>query len=162
MDLLLLERRFNHFATRSPWSMELSVTTHESPLPPAGTPLPPSTSQIVQKRLSASGVLGAYNVCLGYQEQHAEDETKSRHVRVLGYMLLEAPQATLQSEVTREIHSCTTAVEFVALGAFYEEHFLFACKYTFWCDSLRLSSIFSQKRGIKVAAFFRPVIETLL
>jgi len=87
--------------------------------------------------------LSAYDICLRCEEQFAADENKLRYIRILGYLLLNAPDRAVRSEVTRCIHSRRQDDSDLAnLGFFFERYFAF---YPVSSHSLyaNLSTIFS-------------------
>ncbi|KAH9952476.1 hypothetical protein BC827DRAFT_1159734 [Russula dissimulans] len=59
------------------------------------------TLQVQQMENQDRNYLNAYNICLRCKEQFAVDEDKLRYVRILGYLLLHAPDRAVRSEVTR-------------------------------------------------------------
>lgn len=91
--------------------------------------LPPENSDEL-KTLSPNE-LSAYIVCLTFQEQVAE-ETNIIHARLLGYLILHAPNQIARSEMVRAIHSCEGDFGRLSeLGQLYINCFIRACKSSF-------------------------------
>ncbi|XP_006458873.1 hypothetical protein AGABI2DRAFT_191014 [Agaricus bisporus var. bisporus H97] len=84
------------------------------------TPLPKPDSDEVQRfAYGEPNLLNAYQVCLDFEEQLALTE-KVRLVRILGYLLLYAPNLSVCNEIAQSIHSCKDQSAFTDLGAFFE------------------------------------------
>ncbi|KAH9955466.1 hypothetical protein BC827DRAFT_1347593 [Russula dissimulans] len=89
------------------------------------TALPQTDSPQVQQMANQDpNYLSAYNVCLRCEEQFAANENKIRYIRILGYLLLHAPDRVVRSEVTRCIHSCQSDDDLATLGSFFELYFI--------------------------------------
>ena len=59
----------------------------------------------------------------------AGNENKLRYIRILGYLLLNAPNRAVRSEVTRCIHSRQDDSDLVDLGSFFERYFILPCEF---------------------------------
>jgi hypothetical protein len=100
--------------------------------PTEPTPLPKSDSAEVHRIASESpNYLSAYNVCLQHEEDLAKFENKLRHVRILGFLLLNAPNRGIRHEVTLCIHSCKNSSDLLTgLGAFFELYLILPCEFS--------------------------------
>src|SRR6266852_9494660 len=74
--------------------------------------------------------LNAYNICLQYEEEFTSVASKLRHVRILGFLLLNASNQGARSEVTKCILSCKDSSILVNLGAFFECYFILPCEFS--------------------------------
>ena len=93
------------------------------------TPLPKVDSPEVQRIADGdSDSLSAYNICLNYEEELAELKDKLRYVRILGFLLLHAPNRGVRSEVTKCIH--TRKHSLTDVGAFFERHVILPCEFS--------------------------------
>lgn len=96
------------------------------------TPLPKPDSDEVQRfAYGEPNLLNAYQVCLDFEEQLALTE-KVRLVRILGYLLLYAPNLSVCNEIAQSIHSCKDQSAFTDLGAFFEINIIKPCKLFSW------------------------------
>ncbi|KAF8550034.1 hypothetical protein OG21DRAFT_1420364 [Imleria badia] len=85
------------------------------------TPLPKVNSPEVQRITNEdSDNLSAYNICLDYEEELAASKDKLRYVRILGFLLLHAPNRGVRSEVTKCILSRKQSSDLTDVGAFFE------------------------------------------
>ena len=84
--------------------------------------------------------LSAYNVCLQY-EASATNANQLRHVRILGFLLLNAPSSGIRSEVTNCIHSRKDDAGLFDLGVCFERHFIVPCEFSA-CHSIPYVPIF--------------------
>ncbi|KAI0286330.1 hypothetical protein BC826DRAFT_1049117 [Russula brevipes] len=93
-------------------------------------PLPKSNSAQVQHIADESpNYLSAYNVCLQHEEDLAKFENKLRHVRILRFLLLNAPNRSIHHEVTLCIHSCNNSSDLLTgLDAFFELYLILPLK----------------------------------
>ncbi|KAI9436374.1 hypothetical protein F5148DRAFT_1380312 [Russula earlei] len=64
--------------------------------------------------------LSAYNVCLDHEEKLAAYENKLRYVRILGFLLLYAPNRAVRHEVVKCIHSRRNESDLTDVGQFFE------------------------------------------
>jgi hypothetical protein len=95
------------------------------------TPLPKVDSRHspdVKLILSDPDDLSAYNICLNYEEELAAFKDKLRHVRILGFLLLHAPNRGVRSEVTKCIHSRKDSSDLTDVGAFFERNVILPFK----------------------------------
>ncbi|KAN0082941.1 hypothetical protein V8E55_008736 [Tylopilus felleus] len=92
------------------------------------TPLPKVDSPEVKLILSDSNNLSVYNICLNYEEELAAFKNKLRYVRILGFLLLHAPNRGVRSEVTKCIHSCKDGSDLTDVGAFFERNVILPFK----------------------------------
>jgi hypothetical protein len=83
----------------------------------------------------------AYHVCLTYEKEYATIASKLRCVRILGFLLLNAPNQDVRIEVTKSILSCGDGGELVDLGSFLERNVILPCELLVLC--LPLSLIYS-------------------
>ena len=114
--------------------------------------LPKTDSPQVQDMAKEdANYLSAYEVCLQYEES-ATNANQLRHVRILGFLLLNAPSRGVRSEVTKCIHSRKDDAGLFHLGAFFERYFIVPCEFPV-CHfySLLRAPIFTsvQSRSIK-------------
>ncbi|KAF8447183.1 hypothetical protein L210DRAFT_3641146 [Boletus edulis BED1] len=87
------------------------------------TPLPKADSPEVQRIADEDpDNFSAYNICLNYEEELAAFEDKQRYCRILGFLLLHAPNQGVRSDVTKSIHSCKHSSDLADLGAFFERN----------------------------------------
>jgi len=94
-----------------------------------GTALPKVGSpQVQQMAKEDPNYFSAYNICLLYEEEFAANANKQRHIRILGYLLLNAPNRAVRSEVTRCIHSRQDDSDLVNFGALFERHVILPCE----------------------------------
>ncbi|EKM77946.1 hypothetical protein AGABI1DRAFT_107734 [Agaricus bisporus var. burnettii JB137-S8] len=86
-----------------------------------GTPLPKATSPKVQRftQDESTSTLSAYTTCLQFEQQLATT-AQVRLVRILGYLLLYAPNRDVRSEVANCIHSCKEQSNLTDIGSFFE------------------------------------------
>ena len=97
------------------------------------TPLPTVDSPEVQRIAEEdSDNLSAYNICLSYEEELAAFEGKLRHVRILGFLLLHAPNRGVRSEVTKCIHSRKDSSDLTDVGAFFERNVILPCEFSIY------------------------------
>ena len=97
------------------------------------TPLPKVDSRHspdVKLILSDPDDLNAYNICLNYEEELAAFKDKLRHVRILGFLLLHAPNRGVRSEVTKCIHSRKDSSDLTDVGAFFERNVILPCEFS--------------------------------
>ncbi|EKM77897.1 hypothetical protein AGABI1DRAFT_86136 [Agaricus bisporus var. burnettii JB137-S8] len=95
---------------------------------PGGTPLPKADSDQVQAfAYDEPESLSAYQVCLNFEEQLATT-SRVRLVRILGYLLLYAPNRTVRNEVAKCIRSHKDQSNLVDAGAFFECNVIAAFK----------------------------------
>ena len=94
------------------------------------TPLPKVDSPEVKLILSDSNNLSVYNICLNYEEELAAFKNKLRYVRILGFLLLHAPNRGVRSEVTKCIHSCKDGSDLTDVGAFFERNVILPCEFS--------------------------------
>ncbi|KAN0091134.1 hypothetical protein V8E55_004700 [Tylopilus felleus] len=92
------------------------------------TPLPKVDSPEVQCIVEDSDDLSAYNICLNHEEKLAASKDKLRYVRILGFLLLHAPNRGVRSEVTKCIHSRKNSSDLTDVGAFFERHVILPFK----------------------------------
>ena len=113
--------------------------------------LPKTDSPQVQDMAKQdANYLSAYEVCLQYEES-ATNANQLRHVRILGFLLLNASSRGVRSEVTKCIHSRKEDAGLFHLGAFFERYFIVPCEFPV-CRSTPCSApIFTsvQSRSIK-------------
>ncbi|KAI0298233.1 hypothetical protein BC826DRAFT_1103163 [Russula brevipes] len=64
----------------------------------------------------------AYLVCLTYEKEYAMIASNLRCVRILGFLLLNAPNQDVRIEVTKSILSCGDGSSLVDLGSFFERN----------------------------------------
>jgi hypothetical protein len=76
----------------------------------------------------------AYLVCLEYEKEFATIAGKLRCVRILGFLLLNAPNQDVCIEVTKCILSCKDDSDLVNLGLFFERYVILPCEF-FVCHS---------------------------
>ena len=92
------------------------------------TALPKTNSPQVQQIADEDpNYLSAYRICLQYEIELAVDEDKLRHLRILGFLLLNAPHRGVRSEVVRSIHSRKRDSDLVSFGALLERYLLLPC-----------------------------------
>ncbi|KAI9509931.1 hypothetical protein F5148DRAFT_1011536 [Russula earlei] len=85
------------------------------------TALPKIDSPLVQHVASEDpNYLSAYNVCLNHEEAFAAYENKLRYVRILGFLVLYAPNWTVRHEVVKCIHSRKNESDLTDVGRFFE------------------------------------------
>jgi len=70
----------------------------------------------------------AYLLCLKYEEEFAAIASKLRSVRILGFLLLNAPNEGVRIEVTKCILSCKDDSDLVNLGSFFERYVILPFK----------------------------------
>ena len=91
-------------------------------------PLPKANDSQVQQMVDqCPNYLSAYNVCLDCEWAFAKDSTKQRHVRVLGYLMLNVigdASTGVRTEISRSIHSCKDNEAVAELGSFFELYFI--------------------------------------
>jgi len=88
-----------------------------------GTALPKANTLPVQQMANEDpNYLSAYNICLLHEEELAANANKLRCIRILGYLLLNAPNRAVRSEINRCIHSRQDDSELVDFGALFERH----------------------------------------
>ncbi|KAH9955484.1 hypothetical protein BC827DRAFT_1236685 [Russula dissimulans] len=91
------------------------------------TTLPKTDSPQVQQMADEDpNYLSAYHICLQYETklELAADENKLRHLRILAFLLLNAPHRGVRSEVARSIHSRKDDRDLVSFGALLERYLL--------------------------------------
>ncbi|KAG6373925.1 hypothetical protein JVT61DRAFT_6081 [Boletus reticuloceps] len=87
------------------------------------TPLPKVDSPEVQRIAHEDpNNLSAYQLCLKYEEELVAFEDKLRYVRIIGFLLLHAPNRVVRSEVTHCIHSCEHGSDLSDVGAYFERN----------------------------------------
>ncbi|KAG6369629.1 hypothetical protein JVT61DRAFT_14198 [Boletus reticuloceps] len=87
------------------------------------TPLPKVDSPEVQCIAHEDpNNLSAYQLCLKYEEELVAFEDKLRYVRIIGFLLLHAPNRVVRSEVTHCIHSCEHGSDLSDVGAYFERN----------------------------------------
>ncbi|EKM77895.1 hypothetical protein AGABI1DRAFT_129688 [Agaricus bisporus var. burnettii JB137-S8] len=92
------------------------------------TPLPKADSDQVQRfACDEPDSLSAYQVCLKFEEQLGTTENV-RLVRILGYLLLYAPNRAVRDEVAKCIHSHRQKSDLMELGSFFECNVIAAFK----------------------------------
>lgn len=78
-----------------------------------------------------SSELSAYRVCLDFQENVTEP-TRIIYARVLGYLILYAPNQSARAEITKVIHSCSHGFEALSeLGQSFLDYYIRPCKFSF-------------------------------
>jgi len=104
-----------------------------------------------QVQRMASEDAKAYLVCLEYEKEFATIAGKLRCVRVLGFLLLYAPNRDVRIEVTKCILSCEDDNDLVNLDSFFERYVILPCEF-FVCHSLYAKSMsrLVQLRSTKV------------
>ena len=85
-----------------------------------------SSSQVKGMADQDANYLRAYNVCLQY-EKSATNADELRFVRILGFLLLNAPSRGIRSEVTKCIHSRRDDAGLFDFGAFIERYLIVPC-----------------------------------
>ncbi|KAF7773453.1 hypothetical protein Agabi119p4_5620 [Agaricus bisporus var. burnettii] len=85
------------------------------------TSLPKATSPEVRifTQDEPTSTLSAYTTCLQFEQQLATT-AQVRLVRILGYLLLYAPNRDVRSEVANCIHSCKEQSNLTDIGSFFE------------------------------------------
>ena len=74
--------------------------------------------------------LSAYKVCLAFQQKFTE-EILIIHARILGYLILHAPNLNVRHEIVKEIHSCNNDFELLSkLGQSFIDYYICPCKYS--------------------------------
>ncbi|KAG6371938.1 hypothetical protein JVT61DRAFT_8949 [Boletus reticuloceps] len=97
------------------------------------TPLPKVDSPEVQHIADKDpDNLSAYNICLNYEEELAAFKDKLCYVRILGFLLLHAPNRGVRSEVTKCIHSRKHwhSSDLADVGAFFERNVIVPCEFS--------------------------------
>ncbi|KAH0826493.1 hypothetical protein J3R83DRAFT_5497 [Lanmaoa asiatica] len=85
------------------------------------THLPEVNSPQVQRIADEDpNYLSAYNICLKYELELAGLEDKQRFVRILGFLLIHAPNRSVRAEVAKCIHSHKDSSDLTDIGAFFE------------------------------------------
>ena len=107
-----------------------------------------SSSQVKEMADQDANYLSGYNVCLEY-EKSARNADELRFVRILGFLLLNAPTRDIRSEVTKCIHSRRDDAGLFDFGAFIEQHLIVPCgssvfHFTF-CTSICIPSYQSRR-----------------
>jgi hypothetical protein len=96
-----------------------------------GIPLPKTDSLQVQQMANEDpSYLTAYNLCLQCEDQFVADENKLCCIRLLGYLLLSAPNQSICSELTRCIQSCQNDNNLSDLGSFFRLYFVSPCGFS--------------------------------
>ena len=130
------------------------------------TPLPKVDSSEVQCIVEDSDDLSAYNICLNHEEKLAASKDKLRYVRILGFLLLHAPNRGVRSEVTKCIHSRKNSSDLTDVGAFFERHVILPCEFSIYhLHSLHAnpsSVLSSQEVQRSHAETQRTLLKTLL
>jgi hypothetical protein len=106
--------------------------------------LPNASSPHVQEMADQdANYLDAYSVCLQC-EQSATNANQLRYVRILGFLLLNAPSREIRSEVTMCIHSCKDSADLFDFGASIEQYLIVPCGFSVchstFCTSICLAS----------------------
>jgi hypothetical protein len=86
----------------------------------------------------------AYLVCLTYEKEYATIASKLRCVRILGFLLLNAPNQDVRIEVTKSILSCEDGSSLVDLGSFFERNVIVPCELVPCLPLSRSYSVLSQ------------------
>ena len=111
--------------------------------------LPKTDSPQVQEMAEQdANYLNAYNVCLEH-ESSTTNANQLRYVRILGFLLLNAPSRGIRSEVAKCIHSYDNDPGLFDLGAFFERYFILPCGFSVCHSTLCppvLFSVFSVKK----------------
>ena len=85
----------------------------------------------------------AYLLCLKCEKEFATIAGKLRSVRILGFLLLNAPNQDVRIEVTKCILSCKDDSDLVNLGSFFERSVILPCEFSvFPSHSLHAKSTF--------------------
>ena len=93
------------------------------------TPLPEVSSPQVQRIADEDpNYLSAYNICLKYEKELAAFKNNLRFVRILGFLLLHAPNRAVRSEVAKCIHSRNESSDLTDVGAFFERNVILPCE----------------------------------
>ncbi|KAH0836916.1 hypothetical protein J3R83DRAFT_8733 [Lanmaoa asiatica] len=93
------------------------------------THLPEVNSPQVQRIADEDpNYLSAYNICLKYELELAGLEDKQRFVRILGFLLLHAPNRGVRAEVAKCIHSRKDSSDLTDIGAFFERNVILPFK----------------------------------
>lgn len=92
-------------------------------------PLPPA--QDVHHKLRYPNELSAYTTVYNFQQQVHGDKSKVIRARVLGYLLLLAPNDVVRAEVVQTIVSCRSDQALYDLGDTYIDFFIRPCKSSF-------------------------------
>ena len=97
----------------------------------APTPLPKVGSPEVQRIADEDpDSLSVYNIRLNYEEElAAKDNNKLRHARILGFLLLHAPNPGVRSEIAKYIHSRKPGSNVTDVGAFFERNVILPCEF---------------------------------
>ncbi|KAH9969159.1 hypothetical protein BC827DRAFT_318865 [Russula dissimulans] len=104
-----------------------------------GISLPKTDSLQVQQMANEDpNYLTVYNLCLRCENQFAADENKLCCIRLLGYLLLNAPNQSIRSELTRCIQSCQDDNNLSDLGSFCRLYFVFPCGFSGCRSCLRM------------------------
>jgi hypothetical protein len=92
--------------------------------------------------------LSAYNACIQF-EVTATNENELRWVRILGFLLLNAPNRAIRDEVTKSIHSRRDDGGIYTFGEFIEQRFIAVCGFSVFhstlCASICLPSFQSRR-----------------
>jgi hypothetical protein len=107
------------------------------------TPLPPATSSQVQALSEYE--LSAYNICLLFENQLATVQSV-RFVRLLGYLLLCAPNRSVRSEVAKCIHSRSNQSDLTDIGRSFESYVIVACEFHYQNPYISQNSFYTVKK----------------
>ena len=125
------------------------------------TPLPKVCSPEVQRIADEDpDSLSVYNSCLNYEELAAsKDKDKLCHVRILGFLMLHAPNPGVRSEIAKYIHSRKPGNNVTDVGAFFERNVILPCVFAF---TPRMLIFFSQEVQRSNAETQRTLLKVLL
>ena len=90
--------------------------------------LPTLDDPQVQRIVNEANDVKAYLLCLEYETEFIAIAGKLRCVRILGFLLLNAPNQYVRMEVTKSILSCKDESDFVNLGSFFERYVILPCQ----------------------------------
>ena len=94
------------------------------------TPLPePEALEVQDNFQSDPNLLKAYNICYILQQESQTNVRDTRYSRILGHLLLHAPNRSVREEVSKCISSCSDNETLLSLGEFFQTHVLVPCEY---------------------------------
>ncbi|KAF5388374.1 hypothetical protein D9615_000746 [Tricholomella constricta] len=91
-------------------------------------PLPALDDPQAQRIVNEASDVKAYLICLEYEKEFTAIAGKLRCVRILGFLLLNAPNQDVRMEVTKCILSCKDESDLVNLGSFFERYVILPFK----------------------------------
>ena len=132
-----------------------ALSRYAYPLPKVGSP---ELQRIADEDPDS---LSVYNICLNYEEELAasKDNNKLRHVRILGFLMLHAPNPGVRSEIAKYIHSRRPGSNVTDVGAFFERNVILPCVFAF---TPRMLIFFSQEVQRSNAETQRTLLKVLL